>query len=64
MLIIIIKEGESIDRVLKRFRKKFEKTRTMRKLRSRKEYIKPSVVRRSRIQKAKYTQKFRNAQAS
>ncbi len=42
MLIIPIKDGESIDRALKRFKRKFDKTGAMRELRSRKEFIKPS----------------------
>jgi small subunit ribosomal protein S21 len=35
MLIIPVKEGENIDRALKRFKRKFDKTGTMRQLRSR-----------------------------
>jgi len=43
MLIIPIKEGENIDRALKRFKRKFDKTGTMRQLRDRKQFLKPSV---------------------
>ena len=59
MLIIPIKEGENIDRALKRFKRKFDKTGTMRQLRSRKQFTKPSVKRRAIIQKAQYIQKLR-----
>jgi len=52
MLIIPIKDGENIDRALKRFKRKFDKTGTMRQLRGRKQFNKPSVVRRAQIQKA------------
>lgn len=60
MLIIPVKEGESIDRALKRFKRKFDQTKMMREIRSRKEFIKPSVKRRQQILKAKYIQRLRN----
>lgn len=59
MLIIPIKEGENIDRALKRFKRKFDKTGTMRQLRKRQQFNKPSVVRRAQIQKAQYIQGLR-----
>ncbi|MBL7953679.1 MAG: 30S ribosomal protein S21, partial [Flavobacteriales bacterium] len=46
MLIIPVKEGESIDKALKKFKKKFERTQTMRQLRKRQSFTKPSVARR------------------
>jgi len=58
MLIIPIKDGENIDRALKRFKRKFDKTGAMKQLRSRKEFIKPSVKHRQKIQKAQYVQKL------
>ena len=60
MLIIPVKEGENIDRALKRFKRKFDRTGTMRQLRSRKQFTKPSVKRRAEIQKAQYIQKLRD----
>ena len=54
MLIIPIKEGESIDKALKKFKKKFERTGTMRALRRRQSYTKPSVERRKEIIRASY----------
>ena len=60
MLIIPIKEGENIDRALKRFKRKFDKTGTMRQLRTRKQFTKPSVQRRAEIQKAEYIQHLRD----
>ncbi len=59
MLIIPVKEGESIDRALKRYKRKFNKTRTMIELRNRKQFTKPSVARRAEIQKAEYIQRLR-----
>ena len=52
MLIIPIKEGENIDRALKRFKRKFDRTGTKRSLQIRKQFTKPSVKRRAEIQKA------------
>tara|TARA_B100000767_G_C19572265_1_gene453705 strand:- start:71 stop:265 length:195 start_codon:yes stop_codon:yes gene_type:complete len=60
MLIIPIKEGENIDRALKRFKRKFDKTGTKRSLQTRKQFIKPSVRRRAQIQKAQYIQNLRD----
>ncbi len=60
MLIIPVKEGENIDRALKRFKRKFDRTGGMRQLRSRKHFTKPSVARRAQIQKAQYIQHLRD----
>jgi small subunit ribosomal protein S21 len=57
MLIINIKENESIDKALKRFKKKFEKTGVLRELRARTSFEKPSVTRRTQVLKAVYRQK-------
>lgn len=63
MLIIPIKDGENIDRALKRFKRKFDKTQTMRKLRNRQAFTKPSVSRRAQIQKAQYVQRLRDKES-
>ncbi len=57
MIVVNVKENESIDKALKRFKKKFEKTGVLRELRSRQAYEKPSVSRRTEVIKAKYRQK-------
>ena len=57
MLIIPIKDGENIDRALKRFKRKFDRTKTMRTLRSKKQFDKPSVVKRAQMIKASYVQR-------
>jgi len=59
MLIIPIKEGENIDRALKRFKRKFDRTKTMRQLRDRQQFNKPSVTNRKQKIKAKYIQRLR-----
>ncbi len=61
MLIIPIKDGENIDRALKRYKRKFDKTGVVRQLRSRQQFTKPSVTRRAEIQKAQYIQGLRDA---
>jgi small subunit ribosomal protein S21 len=60
MLIIPIKDGENIDRALKRYKRKFDKTGTVRQLRARTAFIKPSVTNRAKIQKAAYIQNMRD----
>ena len=56
MIVIPIKEGENIERALKKFKRKFEKTGVIKELRSRQAYKKPSIVKRELIEKAKYIQ--------
>ena len=59
MIIIPVKDGESIDRALKRFKKKFMKTGTMKELRNRREYTKKSVELRTQRIKAAYKEQLR-----
>lgn len=54
MLVVQVKEGENIERALKRYKNKFNKTKVVRELRSRKEYIKPTVANRKTMMKAAY----------
>lgn len=60
MIIVNVKENESIEKALKRFKKKFDKTGAVRELRARQAFTKPSVKRRDEIIKAAYRQKLRN----
>lgn len=60
MLIIPVKDGENIERALKRFKRKFSRTGAMQSLRERKQFTKPSVKRRAQIQKAQYIQHLRD----
>ena len=59
MIIIPVKDGESIDRALKRFKKKFMKTGTMKELRNRREFTKKSVELRAQHIKAVYKEQLR-----
>ena len=54
MLSIPVKEGDNIERSLKRFKKKFDRTKKMRELRNRREFVKPSVLKREAMKKAVY----------
>ncbi|MBL4715219.1 MAG: 30S ribosomal protein S21 [Bacteroidia bacterium] len=58
MLRVKIHDGESIDRALKRFKKKFEKTGVLREIRERQAYTKPSRRKREQHLKAVYKQQL------
>jgi small subunit ribosomal protein S21 len=59
MLVINVKSEESIDRALKRYKRKYISTGILKEVRNRKTFTKPSVERREEVQKAKYrAQKF------
>lgn len=58
MIVIPIKEGENIERALKKFKRKFEKTGVVKELRSRQAYTKPSVTKRQQKLKAIYIQQL------
>ncbi|MCU0459089.1 MAG: 30S ribosomal protein S21 [Bacteroidales bacterium] len=58
MIIVPVKEGENIDRALKKFKRKFEKTGVIRELRARQAFVKPSVRRREEVKKAIYVQQM------
>ena len=57
MLIIPVKDGESIDRALKKYKRKFDKTGVVRALRSRQAFTKPSVSNRQAKLKAAHKQR-------
>jgi small subunit ribosomal protein S21 len=59
MIIVNVKENESIDKALKRFKKKFEKTGVLKELRARTSFEKPSVTRRTQIIKAVHREQQR-----
>lgn len=62
MIIVPVKEGENIDRALKKFKRKFEKTGVIRELRSRQAFVKPSVRRREEVKKAVYVQQLQRSE--
>ncbi len=56
MIIISIKDNEPIDKALKRFKKKFEKTGVLKQLRARTSFEKKSISRRRTVLRAAYKQ--------
>lgn len=59
MIIVPVKDGENIERALKKFKRKFERTGVIRELRARQQYDKPSVLKRLQKERAIYVQKLR-----
>lgn len=62
MIIVPIKDGENIERALKKFKRKFEKTGVVKELRRRQQYNKPSVLKRLKMEHAVYVQKLRDSE--
>lgn len=58
MLSIPVKEGDNIERSLKKYKRKFEKTKVLRELRARQQFTKPSVVNRATKKKAIYVERM------
>ena len=58
MIVVPVKEGENIERALKKFKRKFEKTGVVKELRRRQQFDKPSVVNRFKRERAVYVQKL------
>jgi len=59
MIIVQVKEGENIERALKKFKRKFEKTGIVKERRARQAFQKPSVTNRKKMMKAIYVQQLR-----
>ena len=62
MIIVPVKVGENIERALKKFKRKFEKTGVVKELRKRQQYNKPSVLKRLKMEHAIYVQKLRDSE--
>ncbi|MDR0976778.1 MAG: 30S ribosomal protein S21 [Prevotellaceae bacterium] len=58
MIVVPVKEGENIEKALKKFKRKFERTGIVKELRHRQQFDKPSVVKRLRKEHAVYVQKL------
>lgn len=58
MIVVPVKEGENIERALKRFKRKFERTGVVKELRRRQQFDKPSVINRAKKQRAVYVQQL------
>jgi small subunit ribosomal protein S21 len=62
MLILERKDGEPIDGLLKRYKRKHREVQVTKKLRARKQFTKPSVLRRAEVLKARYIEQKYNTQ--
>ncbi len=58
MIVVPVKEGENIEKALKKFKRKFEKTGIVKELRGRQAFTKPSVEKRKMKTKAIYIQQL------
>ena len=55
MIVVPVKEGENIEKALKKFKRKFEKTGVVKE---RQQFDKPSVLKRLKMERAIYVQKL------
>ena len=62
MIIVPVKDGENIERALKKFKRTFEKTGVVKELRARQQFDKPSVKKRLKMERAVYVQQLRDAE--
>ena len=62
MIVVPVKEGENIEKALKKFKRKFEKTGVIKELRNRQAFEKPSVANRKKIMRAIYIQKLQQVE--
>ena len=62
MIVVPLKEGENIEKALKKIKRKFEKTGVVKELRNRQAFEKPSVTKRKRMMHAVYVQHLQQAE--
>jgi small subunit ribosomal protein S21 len=62
MIVVPVKEGENIEKALKKFKRKFEKTGVVKELRNRQAFTKPSVEKRKEKIKAVYIQQLQQTE--
>ncbi len=62
MIIVNVKENESLEKALKKFKKKFEKTGVLKELRERQAFTKPSIKKRHQLIRASYKQKMQTTE--
>ena len=58
MIVVPVKEGENIEKALKKFKRKFEKTGVIKELRNRQAFEKPSITKRQQMMRAIYVQQL------
>ena len=62
MIVVPVKEGENIERALKKFKRKFEKTGVVKELTNRQAFEKPSVAKRKQTMRAVYVQQLQQVE--
>ena len=62
MIVVPVKEGENIEKALKKFKRKFEKTGVVKELRARQQFDKPSVLNRLKRERADYEKKLQQVE--
>ena len=62
MIVVPVKVGENIEKALKKFKRKFEKTGVVKELRARQQFDKPSVLNRLKRERAAYVQKLQQVE--
>ena len=62
MIVVPVKENESIEKALKKFKRKFEKTGVVKELRARQQFDKPSVLKRRAKERAIYVQQLQRVE--
>ena len=62
MIVVPVKDGENIERALKKFKRKYERTGVIKELRARQQFEKPSVINRKKMMKASYVQQLRQVE--
>ena len=62
MIVVPVKEGENIEKALKKFKRKFEKTGVVKELRARQQFDKPSVIKRFKKERAVYVQQLQQVE--
>ena len=62
MIVVPLREGENIEKALKKFKRKFEKTGVVKELRNRQAFEKPSVAKRKQTMRAVYVQQLQQVE--
>ena len=62
MIVVPVKEGENIEKSLKKFKRKFEKTGIVKELRRRQQFDKPCVTKRLKKERAVYVQQLQQVE--
>ena len=62
MIIVQVKEGENIEKALKKIKRKFEKTGVVKELRARQQFDKPSVTKKMKKEEDIDVQKLRDGE--